>query len=158
MGLIDFVQQAGKKLFGADDAAAAKTTDEAVLTKRAGTLEQQVKSLGLAVDDLKIKVAGETAVVKGKVPTQAVREKVVLAIGNTAGIARVDDRLDVEQPEPEAKYYTVQRGDTLSKIAKESYGDANRYAIIFEGNKPLLKDPDEIYPGQVLRIPPVTSA
>ena len=49
--------------------------------------------------------------------------------------------------------YTVQKGDTLSKIAKETLGDANRYPEIFEANKPMLKDPDKIYPGQVLRIP-----
>ena len=157
MGLIEFVQEAGKKLFGTDAAAATPTNDEAVLSKRATTLEQQVHNLGLDVDDLKIKVAGETAVVKGKVATQATREKVVLAIGNTTGIGKVDDRLEVEQPEAEARYYTVARGDTLSKIAKSSYGDANRYAIIFDANKPMLKDPDEIYPGQVLRIPPLPS-
>ena len=49
--------------------------------------------------------------------------------------------------------YTVQRGDTLSAIAKLSYGNANQYPKIFEANKPMLKDPNEIYPGQVLRIP-----
>ena len=50
--------------------------------------------------------------------------------------------------------YTVQSGDTLSAIAKRMYGDAGEYSRIFEANKPMLKDPDEIYPGQVLRIPP----
>ncbi len=59
-----------------------------------------------------------------------------------------------EKKEPEAKYYTVVKGDTLSKIAKASYGDAMKYPVIFEANKPMLKDPDKIYPGQVLRIPP----
>ena len=49
--------------------------------------------------------------------------------------------------------YTVKSGDTLSKIAKEMYGDANQYNKIFEANKPLLSDPNKIYPGQVLRIP-----
>ncbi|HYX34195.1 MAG TPA: LysM peptidoglycan-binding domain-containing protein [Oligoflexus sp.] len=49
---------------------------------------------------------------------------------------------------------TVKTGDTLSKIAKEYLGSANRYAEIFEANRPMLKDPDEIFPGQVLRIPP----
>ncbi|MCB1607001.1 MAG: LysM peptidoglycan-binding domain-containing protein [Xanthomonadales bacterium] len=49
--------------------------------------------------------------------------------------------------------YTVKRGDTLSKIAKEVYGSASKYPLIFEANKPMLKDPDKIYPGQVLRIP-----
>ena len=44
-------------------------------------------------------------------------------------------------------------GDTLSKIAKEEYGDANTYMKIFEANKPMLSNPDKIYPGQVLRVP-----
>ena len=49
--------------------------------------------------------------------------------------------------------YTVQSGDTLSAIAKKQYGDASQYQRIFEANQPMLKDPDKIYPGQVLRIP-----
>ena len=52
-----------------------------------------------------------------------------------------------------SRTYTVVKGDTLSKIAKEMYGDASKYPVIFEANKPMLKDPDKIYPGQVLRIP-----
>ena len=156
MGLIDFVVGAGEKLFGAGEAAAAPAAEPAVQSKRATALEEHVRSLGLAVNDLKIKVANDTAVVKGSVATQADREKVVLAVGNTAGIAKVDDRLEVARAEPEARYYTVVKGDTLSKIAKAQYGDANRYGAIFEANRPMLKDPDRIYPGQLLRIPPLT--
>ncbi len=55
---------------------------------------------------------------------------------------------------PTSVFYTVQSGDTLSKIAKAHYGDANAYHAIFEANKPMLKHPDKIFPGQVLRIPP----
>jgi nucleoid-associated protein YgaU len=76
-------------------------------------------------------------------------------VGNTKGVARVDDQLSVETPAPEAVFFTVQRGDTLSKIAKEQYGNAGKYMVIFEANKPMLKDPDRIYPGQALRIPPL---
>ena len=49
--------------------------------------------------------------------------------------------------------YTVLKGDTLSKISKQFYGDANKYQKIFDANKDQLKDPDKIQPGQVLRIP-----
>jgi len=59
----------------------------------------------------------------------------------------------VVTPEPEAQYHTVVKGDTLSKIAKTFYGDAMKYPVIFEANKPMLTHPDKIYPGQVLRIP-----
>ena len=93
--------------------------------------------------------------VGGKVPSQQEKEKVILVLGNTQGVARVDDRLVVEVPEPAATLYTVKSGDSLSKIAKEHYGDAMKYPVIFEANQPMLKDPDKIYPGQVLRIPPL---
>jgi nucleoid-associated protein YgaU len=153
MGLIEFIRSAGEKIFGGSEAAAAPTTDETVLSKRAAALEEHVKSFGFPVEGLKIKVADDVAYVKGTVPTQEVREKVVLVTGNVAGIARVEDRLEVTNPQPEARYYTVVKGDTLSKIAKQAYGDANKYPQIFEANKPMLKHPDKIYPGQVLRIP-----
>ena len=53
----------------------------------------------------------------------------------------------------QAHTYTVQSGDTLSKIAKAHLGDANAYMKIFEANKDQLTDPDKIRPGQVLKIP-----
>ncbi len=104
--------------------------------------------------DLKVEVKDDLATISGTTPSQEMREKVILAVGNTEGIARVDDRIDVVKPEPEAQYYTVVKGDTLSKIAKQYYSDAMKYPVIFEANKPMLKNPDLIYPGQVLRIPP----
>ena len=61
--------------------------------------------------------------------------------------------MTVSVSEPPAEYYTVVSGDTLSKIAKEFYGNANAYMKIFEANKPMLSHPDKIYPGQNLRIP-----
>lgn len=155
MGLIQFVLEAGEKLFGSAPAAAAPApADPQVQSKRATALEEAVRQLGLPVEDLKIKVVGDTAHVRAKVPTQAVREKLVLAIGNTAGIAQVDDDgIAVDSPEPEAIFYTVKKGDTLSRIAQEQYGSAAKYKVIFEANTPMLKDPDRIYPGQVRRIP-----
>ena len=50
--------------------------------------------------------------------------------------------------------YVVVSGDSLSKIAKREYGNANDWKRIFEANKDILKDPDKIYPGQKLKIPP----
>ena len=49
--------------------------------------------------------------------------------------------------------YTVKAGDTLSKIAKDHLGNASSYMAIFEANRDQLSDPDEIKPGQVLKIP-----
>jgi len=57
------------------------------------------------------------------------------------------------QKEPAVQTYTVVKGDTLSKIAKQFYGDGNDYMRIFEANRDQLKDPDKIQIGQVLKIP-----
>jgi nucleoid-associated protein YgaU len=61
----------------------------------------------------------------------------------------------VSAPEPAAQFHTVASGESLSLIAKKYYGDAMKYPVIFEANKPMLSDPDKIYPGQVLRIPAI---
>ena len=55
---------------------------------------------------------------------------------------------------PPVRTYTVVAGDSLSKIAKREYGDANAWPTIFEANKDILKDPNKIFPGQKLKIPP----
>ena len=114
-----------------------------------------MKSLGLPITGLSISYnsASDLATVRGQVQSQADREKIVLAVGNIDHVAKVDDQLTVSSPEPESKFYTVKSGDSLSKISKEFYGDANQYNKIFEANRPLLKDADDIFPGQVLRIP-----
>ncbi len=152
MGLFDFVKEAGAKLFGIGETKAEKA-EQAIV--KADALVSQVKAFGLSVENLRIEVNDDVATVFGTVPSQGEKEKVVLLVGNVNGIAKVDDRLEVVAPEPPAVFYTVVRGDTLSKIAKQHYGSAMKYPVIFEANKPMLKDPDKIYPGQVLRIPPL---
>jgi len=159
MGIFDFVKNAGEKVFGKDEPAVApqvREFDAAKLAqlKRTKALQNLVAKLGLEVEGLRIELTGDTAVVHGKVDDQAEREKVVLAVGNVIGIARVDDRLESVVQQPEAIFYTVKSGDSLSKIAQKHYGDGNKFQQIFAANQPLLKHPDKIYPGQVLRIPP----
>jgi nucleoid-associated protein YgaU len=166
MGLFDFVKNAGASIFGKDDAPGkggspqpqTHTVSPAELDamKRRKALEKLLGELSLEVEELKIDVSGDTATVHGLVDNQAEREKVVLALGNVIGIARVDDRMETKKKEPESQMYTVVAGDSLSKIAKHFYGNAGKYTVIFEANKPMLKDPDKIYPGQVLRIPPAS--
>jgi nucleoid-associated protein YgaU len=56
-------------------------------------------------------------------------------------------------PAASSKTYVVQEGDSLSKIAKREYGNANDWRKIFEANRDLIKNPDLIYPGQTLKIP-----
>ena len=118
-------------------------------------LKGVVNSLRLDVENLDINFDDDTVTVFGTVDSQSDKEKIVLALGNVAGVSAVDDRLLVDKPEPEATFYEVKRGDSLSKIAKAHYGDAMKYKQLFEANQPMLKDPNKIYPGQVLRIPAI---
>jgi nucleoid-associated protein YgaU len=158
MGLIQFIKDAGSKLLGQDDSAQQQAEVEAKTESsndglRALSLMRHIKALGFDVEGLQIEVSGDTCRVTGAVADQETKEKIALAVGNTAGIGTVDDRLEVSGPK--AVFYTVQSGDSLSKIAGEHYGDASKYHGIFEANKPMLEHPDKIFPGQVLRIPPL---
>ena len=154
MGLFSFIKNAGVKIFGGktdtEKAAAEVLKVEAVA---AATLEETIRDLQLQVEGLSVHINGDQATISGMAYDQATKEKVVLVVGNTEGIATVDDRMTVVFEEPAAQFHTVVKGDYLSKIAKKYYGDAMKYPIIFEANKPMLTDPDKIYPGQVLRIP-----
>ena len=151
MGLIDFMKEAGSKLFGGGDDKEVKKEN----------LIKHVKSLGLPVDGLNISVDDDVVTVNGKVDSATHAEKIALALGNVEGVSKVDNNLEVEQKEavekkpeaPKARFYQVKSGDSLSKIAKEYYNDPMKYNQIFEANQPMLKDPEKIYPGQMLRIP-----
>ncbi|MDO5757380.1 MAG: peptidoglycan-binding protein LysM [Rhodobacterales bacterium] len=133
MGLFNFWKDSGKKV------ADQPTAD---------TLNKEVADLGLDAKGLDITVEGDKVKIKGDAVSKEVREKVILAVGNVAGVAEVED-----DSADHTVFHTVASGDTLSAIAKKTLGSANRYMEIFEANKPMLSDPDKIYPGQVLRIP-----
>ena len=153
MGLLDFVKDAGEKIFGAKEAEAQIPEDNSQETVDA--IITLINRFNLNVNNLGVEFNNGVVVLSGTTPTQEEKEKIVLTVGNVQGVSQVDDRLEVENPAPEAVYYTVQRGDTLWKIASDHYGDGNKYMTIFEANKPMLSDPDKIYPDQVLRIPPL---
>ena len=98
--------------------------------------------------------------IKGTVQTQEEANKIWDAIKTIPTwtqevVADVRATSPTSGPQGE-RTYTVQKGDTLSRIAKEMLGDANAYMDIFNANKDQLKDPDKIKPGQVLKIPAVT--
>ena len=157
MGLMSFIKKAGNKIFGKKAAPAPQPTAEAkvVLTeeqRKIQALQAEVSRLGIPVSNLSLEL-GESISVKGNTATNADREKIILALGNVEGVSVVEDNIEVANPEPEATFYTVQSGDSLSKISKSVYGDPMKYNEIFEANKPMLEHPDKIYPGQVLRIP-----
>lgn len=163
MGLLSFIKSAGEKLFGkkeAETVAAAPTPEKvADLSRTAGqAIATYIGAQGLKVDalDVQFDAPSATVTVSGVAADQATKEKVVLCCGNVDGVGAVNDLMTVATPPaPEAQWHTVVSGDNLSKIAKKFYGDANKYPVIFEANKPMLKHPDKIYPGQVLRIPPL---
>lgn len=159
MGFFSFLGTAGEKVFG------SSAIDE-------NKVREHILAQGLALDPFTVVAHPAEKMVSliGFAKTMADKEKAIVTAGNIHGVEKVDDRLKVgaapaaavpatvaDAPEgdaPEAKFVTVVSGDTLSKIAKAQYGDANKYPLIFEANKPMLKHPDKIYPGQVLRIPP----
>ena len=157
MGLMSFIKKAGNKVFGRKAVPAPQPTAEAKVElteeqKKIQALQAEVSRLGIPVTNLNLEI-GESISVKGNTATNADREKIILALGNVEGVSVVEDNIVVANPEPEATFYTVQSGDSLSKISKSVYGDPMKYNEIFEANKPMLEHPDKIYPGQVLRIP-----
>ena len=167
MGLFSFIKDAGEKLFGVGEAKAAEEVAkkdptpvniEAANKAAAKAIADYVTKLGLTAEDLAIGFDGASAtvIVQGTAASQEIKEKILLAAGNVKGVENVQDQLDVVATASSATdpvFYTVVSGDTLSKIAKAQYGNANDYNKIFEANKPLLSHPDKIYPGQSLRIP-----
>jgi len=159
MGLFSFLKKAGENVFGksapADAAPAAKTVlDEAAeRAARINSLRDVILSHNFKITDLDITLDDDVVTVYGQTESQETREKVILALGNVTGVATVDDRISVVLPQSKTQFYEVKAGDSLSKIAKHFYGNAMKYNVIFEANTPMLKHPDKIYPGQVLRIP-----
>ena len=155
MGLFSFIKEAGEKLFGGKEAAPAPGANVADLNAKAGDaiktyIEQQnlgLSGLGVAFDG-----GSGTVTLSGNAPSQEAAEKAGLAAGNVASVSNVDNNLQYPAGTV-SQYHDVVRGDTLSAIAKKYYGDANKYPVIFEANKPMLTHPDKIYPGQKLRIP-----
>jgi nucleoid-associated protein YgaU len=165
MGLFSFIKEAGEKLFGRGEAQAAAQAAQAAPSPEtiaaansaaAQAILQYIESMNLDASGITIEFDGatESVTISGNVPDQATKEKMILCCGNVQGVGQVNDMITVSEEAEEAQYYTVVRGDSLSKIAKEFYGNANAYMAIFEANKPMLSHPDKIYPGQSLRIPP----
>lgn len=151
MGLFSFLKGSGTKLFKKGE----KISPEEARQQKIDLLRDELLKFDIKVKDLSIDLDDDKVTVYGQVESQADKERAILVLGNVNGIAAVEDKMRVEVPEPEAVFYEVKSGDSLSKIAKAHYGDAMKYPVIFEANKPMLKDPNLIYPGQMLRIPPL---
>ena len=148
MGLLDFLKDKGKDLFGGNEDNAADTIKKEV-----------ERALGSNVSNLGVQYNGGRVRLTGSAKSQAAKEKATLIAGNVKGVSNVDDdglKVAGEQTATAtagSSYYTIQSGDTLSKIAADKYGDASDYTKIFEANREVIGDPDKIYPGQVIRLP-----
>ncbi|MDU9392451.1 peptidoglycan-binding protein LysM [Pseudomonas sp. zfem002] len=145
MSLFSFVKEAGEKLIDLLTPGNANAGEQ---------LKDHVAKVGLGNPNIQTTVNGDTVTVTGEVGSQEEKEKILLALGNIAGVASVDDQIVVTGPiAAAAQFVVVKQGDTLSAISLAVYGNANLYNKIFEANKPMLSHPDKIYPGQSLRIP-----
>ncbi len=155
MGLFSFIKEAGEKLFGHEAAAAEVSPEEKTRLNQiaAQAIYDHILSLNLKWSGLMVSYLSGQVTITGSTPDQENREKIILAAGNVLGVEHVDDQLTVEAASAEPRFYTVVKGDTLWKIAANQYGNGAKYPAIFEANKPMLSDPDKIYPGQNLRIP-----
>jgi nucleoid-associated protein YgaU len=132
MGLLSLIKEAGEKLFGFGKAKAAQP-EAPVLAAQAVVACIQGQGINTAGLNVAFDPATATVTVDGTVA----------------------DLIVVSTPAPAAQYHMVVSGDKLSKIARKFYRDANKYPLIFEADEPMLQHPDKIYPGQMLRIPPV---
>ncbi|MBV4487740.1 peptidoglycan-binding protein LysM [Pseudomonas sp. SWRI153] len=148
MSLFSFLKDAGEKILD------ALTPDKAEANSAALTKHVQEALTGIDTSKIQVKVEGEKVIATGEASSQEEKEKILLALGNVAGVSEVDDQIAVTGPVVvAAEFVEVKAGDTLSAISLRVYGNANQYQKIFDANKPMLKDVNKIYPGQKLRIP-----
>ena len=143
MGLFDFLSNVGSDIFGGDDEVEKIT--ELINTE-----------LGDKVKDLKVEFDDGQVTLYGSCDTQEIKEKAILLAGNLKGVEKINDTYLSAPPAVEPfDFYTIKSGDSLSKIAKVYYRDAMKYPVLFEANREIIKNPDLIYPGQVIRVPKI---
>jgi nucleoid-associated protein YgaU len=143
MGLFDFVREIGKKVFASDEEAGEK-------------IKAEIESTNPGVSNLGVQYEPQsgTVTLSGNAESVAAMQKAVLMAGNVEGVSQVEVAGLQHSPEQERiEYYIIEKGDTLSKIAQQFYGDANKYPRIFEANREVIKDANRIFPGQKIRIP-----
>lgn len=141
MGLFDFAKSVGHKLFTKDADAEEK-------------IQEHIEQANPGIKDLKVSFQEGVVSLAGEAEDAAAMEKAVLMAGNVMGVEKVSaDGLGAPEAVEKVDFYVVQKGDTLSAIAKHFYGKASDYPRIFDANREVIKDPDLIFPGQKIRIP-----
>ena len=153
MGLFGFVQDIGRKVFNTDEDAAEK-------------IKEHIEANNPGVANLTVEYDDGFVTLGGQCTNKQAFQKCVLMAGNVEGVKDVyaTDRHPFVDPaapaaapaaaaEPEEEFYVIKSGDSLSKIAKQFYGDANKWPDLFAANKEVIQDPDKIFPGQKIVIP-----
>lgn len=166
MGIFDFLRGSGKKVTEGNEEVEILNN---ILTALSGEASDgSLQGLQVHFDD-------GVATLTGVADSEATRQKAILLAGNIKGVVQVNDdnlmvnkaiaaireedehvelpRAEIKQMEPEYTFYTIQSGDSLSKIAKRVYGDAMKWPDLFEANREVIQDPNLIYPGQQIRVP-----
>lgn len=141
MGLFDFFKDMGEKIFGSEDEAAEK-------------IKENIEAANPGIQDLNVAYHDGVVELTGTADSAEAMEKAVLMAGNVKGVSEVKADGVSAPPQPaRVEYYIIQKGDSLSAIAKRYYGNAKDYPRIFDANREVIKNPDLIYPGQKIRIP-----
>ncbi len=166
MGLFDFAKNIGPNIFSDDE------------PNPADKIYAYIEERNPGLDKFSVKVDGGVVTIVGFAQSTEAAQKAVLLAGNIKGVDEVISKLyvpgsNMTETEPvqelealesmeidtaaletgDVEFYIIESGDTLSKIAKQYYGDAMAYPKIFEANKEVIKDPDLIFVGQKIRIP-----
>lgn len=138
-----------------DKENAAPSVDPSVL--KGSEVARSVMGTGAAPEGFRVDFRDGIATLTGSVQSEEQRNQVLQAARSVGGVASVKDSLQIAgSPKRSAglsQTYTVQSGDTLSAIAQKYYRDASEYKRIFEANRSVLSDPDDIKAGQLLMIP-----
>jgi phage tail protein X len=161
MDLFGFVKDVGRRLFNRDEDAAQK-------------IRQHILASNPGVADLEVTFDNGIVGLQGRCTRHDAFQKCVLMAGNVEGVADVyaagltpfvaakPAEVPVGGPHQHAhetpvevreEYYLIEKGDTLSHIAKRYYGAASRWPRLFEANREVIQDPDRIFPGQKIRVP-----
>ena len=141
MGLFDFLRNKGDGVIKEDASAA-------------DDIKSHVEANNPGVSGLQVAYQDGVATLTGQADSAEAKEKAVLMAGNIKDVEKaVADGLTAPPAEGAVEFYEIQSGDTLSKLAKQFYGEAMLYTKIFEANREVIRDADLIYPGQKIRIP-----
>jgi phage tail protein X len=154
MDLFGFVKDIGRRLFNKDEEAAEK-------------IKQHILASNPGVEELEVTFDNGIVGLKGRCTRPGAFQKCVLMAGNVRGVVDVyaspkPEEVPIGGPHQHAhatpvetreEYYVIERGDTLSHIAKRYYGNASKWPRLFEANREVIQDPDKIFPGQKIRVP-----